>query len=165
MSETQNDSGRVKAGQGTPRPMTGLDTGRTGTETEDRQIPDPAYGIDPKVASPMYGGTGRGSDDTVAQAGMRRTSIEGESLPGTTDDATTGGTARAGDTTSTADTFDNTQHGLGESGIRGNMDTGVNRSPASSADTGRRGNRDQMVDPNDEGTFEQGMQHAEGRRA
>ncbi len=64
--------------------------------------------------------------------------------------------------TAIADTFDNTQHGLGESGIRGHMDTGVNRPPASSADTGMFGspNRHPMVDPNDEATFEEGMQHA-----
>lgn len=165
MSETQSDAERTNAGQGTPRPSTGLDTGRTGTEAADRHIPDPDYGIDPKVASPMYGGTGRGSEDMVAQASMDRTTLEGDTLPGTADDSTTGGAARAGDLTSTADTFDNTQHGLGESGIRSNMDTGVNRPPASSAETGMRGNQDQMVDPNDEATFEEGMQHAEGRRA
>ena len=165
MSERPSESGRVKAGQGAPRPMTGLDTGRAGTEAADWQIPDPDYGIDPKVASPMYGGAGRGSDDIVARASTDRTLLEGDALSSTADDSTTGGTARAGDMTSTADTFDNTQHGLGESGIRSTMDTGVNRPPASSAESGMRANQDQMVDPNDEATFEEGMQHAEGRRA
>lgn len=165
MRETHSDTGRTNAGQGTSRPATGLDTGRTGTGAAEHRIPDPDYGIDPKVASPMYGGAGRGSDDTVAQASMSHATVEGDNLSGMTDDATTGGTARAGDMTSTADTFDNTEHSLGESGVRGTMATGVNRPPASSAATGRRGNQDQMVDPNDTGTFEEGMQHAEGRRA
>jgi hypothetical protein len=182
MTETGNDPGRTDTGvnthataagtdaeQGTPRPNTGLDTGRVGAGSEDRHIPDPDYGIDPNVASPMYGGTGRGSSDIVAQASGDRAILEGNALPGTAHDADTGGTARAGDMTSTANTFDNTQHGVGESGIRGNMDTGVNRPPASSADTDTRSNhnwhRDGMVDPNDEATFEEGMQHAEGTRA
>jgi hypothetical protein len=180
MSEMHSDAGRANAGverhaaavgtdaeQGAPRPNTGLDTGRTGAE--DRHIPDPDYSIDPKVASPMYGGAGRGSADMVAQASDDRTALEGNALPGASDGSTTGGTARAGDMTTTADTFDNTQHGLGESGIRGNMDTGVNRPPASSAQTETQSNRDWrrdgMVDPNDEATFEEGMQHAEGTRA
>ena len=141
MSERQSDSERTNAGQGT----TGLDTGRIGTAAADHQIPDPDYGVDPKVASPMYGGAGRGSDDTVAQASMDRTTLEGDRLPDTADDNMTGGTARAGEMTSTADTFDNTRHGLGESGMRGNQD--------------------QMVDPNDEGTFEEVIQLAERRRA
>lgn len=172
MSEANRDSRRAtaastNAGQGTPRPNTGLDTGRTDAGSADRSIPDPDYGIDPKVASPMYGNAGRGGTDAIANASADRTNLEGNALPGATDDASTGGTARAGDMTSTTDTFDNTQHGLGESGIRGHMDTGVNRPPASSADTGMPGgrNRDRSVDPNDEGTFEEGMQHAEGTRA
>ncbi len=184
MSERHGDTGRRNAGvdrhtaaagtdaeQGTPRPNTGLDTGRIGAQSAERDIPDPDYGIDPKVASPMYGGAGRGSDDMVARASDDRTALEGNTLPGASDDSTTGGTARAGDLTATADTFDNTQHGLGESGIRGNMETGVNRPPASSAETETRSGRnrdwrrDGMVDPNDEATFEEGMQHAEGTRA
>ena len=172
MSETNRDSRRAtvagtNAGQGTSRPNIGLDTGRADAGSADQSIPDPDYGIDPKVASPMYGNAGRGGTDAIANASADHTILDGNALPGATDDASTGGTVRAGDMTATADTFDNTQHGLGERGIRGHMDTGVNRPPASSADTDTLGsrNRDRAVDPNDEGTFEEGMQHAEGTRA
>ena len=166
MTETGNHSGRMRTG--VDRQATAASTS---ADSEDHHIPDPDYGIDPKVTSPMYGSTGRGSEDTVAQASGNQAPIEGNTLASTADDSTTRGTARAGDMTSTANTFDNTQHGLGESGIRGNMDTGVNRPSASSADTDTRSSRnrdsrrDGMVDATDEATFEEGMQHAEGPRA
>lgn len=150
------------AAQGTPRPDTKLSAGRDDARPTDRSIPDPNYGIDPALPNPMYSGAGRGSDDTVARASSHRTAAEGDDRPDTGTDSTTGGVARGGDTTSTADTFSDTRHGLGESGVRGHMDTGVNTPGAA----GRRiAPRDGTVDPNDEATFQEGMQHADGSRA
>jgi hypothetical protein len=156
------DSTGTDAEQGTPRPDTRLGAGRGDAGATNRAIPDPDYGIDPSLPSPMYGGTGRGSGDMVAQASNHVTALEGSDRSDTGMDSTTGGVAHGGDTTSTADTFSDPQRGLGESGVRSQMDTGVNIPGAA----GRHiAPRDGMVDPDDEATFQQGMQHANGPRA
>lgn len=152
----------TNAAQGTPRPDTKLSAGRGDAREGNQSILDPDYGIDPSLPTPMYGGTGRGSDDTIAQASSHRTAVEGNDRPDSGRGSTAGGTARGGDTTSTADTFSDTRHGLGESGVRGHMDAGVNTPGVA----GRRpAPPDDIVDPNDESTFEEGMQHADGSRA
>jgi hypothetical protein len=152
----------TNAGQGTPRPDTSLSAGRGDAGARNRSIPDPDYGIDPTLPNPMYGGMDRGSDDIVAQASGGRAGREGVDRPETGMDSTTGGVARGGDTTSTADSFSDTEHGLGESGVTGNMDTGANTPGAAG---GRAARRNDMADPNHEGTFKEGMQHADGSRA
>lgn len=160
-AEDRVEPAGTNAGQGTPRPDSKLSAGRGDARAADRSTPDPDYGIDPTLPNPMYGGLGRGRDDIVAHATDRRSAIEGGNRPDTGMDSTTGGVARGGDTTSTANRFSDTEHGLGESGVTGNMDTGVNTPGAA----GRRAApRDGMVDPNHEGTFEEGMQHADGSR-
>lgn len=156
------ESTGTDAAQGSPRPDTNLSAGRGGAGATDRAIPDADYGIDPVLPNPMYGGTGRGSGDVVAQASNHGMASGGSDHPNTGMDSTTGGVARGGDTTSTADTFSDEQRGLGESGVRGQMDTGVNTPGAAGRHAAPR---DGMVDPNDEATFEQGMQHADGSRA
>jgi hypothetical protein len=160
--EDRVESTGTNAAQGTPRPDTRLSAWRGDARAEDRAIPDPDYGIDPSLPNPMYGGTGRGSGDMVAHADDRDMAMEGSDRPDTGMDSTTGGTARGGDTTSTADTFSDPQHGLGESGIRGAMDTGVNTTGAAGRHAAPR---DGMIDPNDEATLQEGMQHADGSRA
>jgi hypothetical protein len=160
--EDRVDSTGTDAAQGTPRPATRLSAGRGDARAEDRAIPDPDYGVDPSLSNPMYGGTGRGSGDMVAQASDHGMAMEGSDRPDTGMDSTTGGTARGGDTTSTANTFSDEQRGLGESGVRSEMDTGVNAPGAAGRHVAPR---DGMVDPNDEATFQEGMQHADGSRA
>ena len=73
----------------------------------------------------------------------------------------TTGQLRGGDTTSTANTHENMPHGLGESGMTGAMDQGINVPGAAGRDAGQPGG----IDPNDESTFEEGQQYAQGDRA
>jgi hypothetical protein len=161
-AEDRAESAGTNTGQGAPRPDTKLSAGSSGAGAAGRSLPDPDYGIDPALPNPMYGGTGRGSGDMVAQASNHAAALEGADRPDAGADSTTGGMARGGDTTSTADTFSDEQRGLGESGVRGHMDTGVNTPGAA----GRHAaSRSDMADPNDESTFQEGTQHVRGSRA
>jgi len=161
-AEERAEPAGTNEGQGGPRPETKLSACRDDAGAMDRAIPDPTYGIDPALPNPMYGGTDRGSGDVVAQASDHRMAMEGDDRADAGMGSTTGGVARGGDTTSTADTFSNRQHGLGESGVRGAMDTGVNTPGAAGQHAAAD---DATVDPNDEATFEQGVRHADGSRA
>ncbi len=152
----------TNAAQGTPRPDTALGARSGDARAADRSIPDPTYGIDPALPGPTYGGAGRGNDSAIASAGSHGAAIAGGSHPNAGMGSTTGGVARGGDTTSTADTFSNQRHGLGESGVRSQMDTGVNSSGAAGSAVAPR---DGMADPNDASTLQEGLQHADGSRA
>lgn len=116
---------------GTPQPSTGLNTGRDAPQAAGSSMPDPDYGIDPRIASPNYGGTGRGRESAVDMTHRHRSGLEGVAAGG--DDPAPGdatGMGRGGDTTSGADSHSDTSHGMGEAGARGLMDDGVNRPSA-----------------------------------
>lgn len=147
---------------GTPQPSTGLNTGRDAPQVAGSSMPDPDYGIDPRIASPNYGGTGRGRESAVDMTHRHRSGLEGVAAGG--DDPAPGdatGMGRGGDTTSGAGSHSDTSHGMGEAGARPD---GRWREPS------QRGTRcvrsiGSMVDPNDTSTFGEGVQNSEGPRA
>ena len=89
--------------------------------------------------------------------------LEGEGATALTGrDAPRSGQARGGDTTANAASFENTLHGMGEAGSRGNMPQGATAPGMADATAD---NPHPGVDPMDESTFEQGQQYAESDRA
>lgn len=165
MNETTNPDAPTGGDQtyGTPRPNTPLGTGQ-GMETQAGDMPlDPDYGLDPHATNPGYGGTDRGSATTAHIAQGQRQGIEGDNAAVRGTGAAGSGVARGADTTSTADTFSNPEHGMGENAITGNLDQGVTR-PTVAGGTNAVG-ESSLADPNDSGAFEEGTQHADGPRA
>jgi hypothetical protein len=160
-AEEHADPIGTTAGQGTPRPNTGLDTGRTDAPGANDTIPDPDYGMDPRVPNVTYGGTDRGTTTAIDTALQHREGLEMAPARGNAAAPGTTGQLRGGDTTSTANTHEDMAHGLGESGTTGAMGEGVRMPGAADRASGRPSG----VDPNDESTFEEGQQFAQGRRA
>lgn len=140
---------RMAQGQGTPRPDR---VSPAPTTTGD--LPDPDFGLDsattPDVA---YGNTDRGGATSTAMTGHQRHGLEGMAAAGGSEDATTGGILRGGDTTGSADTDSNEAHGMGEATVGGTLAQGIDAAPAGSGDVA-------SPDPataTNQRTFEQGM--------
>lgn len=114
---------------GTPRP----DTTSMNPDTSSLAGMDPNFGLDPHTPAAGYGGTDRGRSEMTNYTQPRTLGTEGDSLTGGGGalSADVGGTARAGDTTSDADTYSNLGHGLGEAEVSLNMPQGVTAPAAS----------------------------------
>ncbi len=114
---------------GTPRP----DTTAMNPDTSSLAGMDPDFGLDPHTPAAGYGGTDRGRTEMTNYTESRTLGTEGDSLRGGggAAGADVGGAARAGDTTSDADTYSNLGHGLGEAEAGLNMSQGVTTPAAS----------------------------------
>jgi len=120
-----------------PEPISGSESGTprpdTTAGTSSLAGVDPDFGLDPHTETSGYGGTDRGRAE-MHNSGISR-------IPGSDDNSLTGGgaaagadvggTLRAGDTTSDADSYSNLAHGLGEATAGINMPQGVTRPAAS----------------------------------
>ncbi len=153
----------TSASQGTPPPNTDRNTGHVPAGGGDAALPDPDYGMNPNVTGPGYASAGRGSETLADATDQRRRPLEGEGLTAMTErNAPRTGQARGGDTTSDANTYEDTLHGMGEAGVRGNMPQGADEPGMAN---NRAVNPRPGVDPLDESTFEEGQQYAESDRA
>jgi hypothetical protein len=153
----------TNAGQSAPPADTDRNTGRAQPGGADASIPDPDYGLDRNITGPGYGSTGRGNEHLADMTGDRRRPLEGIGVTAMTGrDALRSDVARGGDTTSNADSYQNTLHGMGESGVRGAMPQGADQPGMAN---GGAGDPRPDVDLAEESTLEQGQQYAQSDRA
>lgn len=139
-------------GQDTPRP----DSGQTHTTyNTGGGLPDPDFGLQNTDGTPdvAYGNTDRGGQTNTAMTGHNRHGLEGMAAHGGSEDESTGGVLRGGDTTSGATVENNLPHGMGDEDPGGTMAQGTSQAPLGSGDVA-------PPDPDtatNQSTFTQGM--------
>jgi len=119
-----------------PEPISGSESGTprpdTTSGTSNLAGVDPDFGLNPHTETSGYGGTDRGRAEMHNSDTSRIPGSEGNSTTsGGAAGADVGGTLRAGDTTSAADSYSNLAHALDEATAEINMPQGVTRPAAS----------------------------------
>jgi len=146
---------------GTPRP----DTTSINPDTSNLAGTDPDFGLDPHTPAVGYGGTDRGRTEMTNYTEPRTLGTEGDHLAGGggATSADVDGAARAGDTTSDADSYSNLGHGLGEAETGLDMPQGVTV-PAASDNPPTGGTQVPTLGPSDATAQTTGLQSTRSPR-